>query len=95
MYRLLVRCSCSALLVLALLPACSSGHPHPRSSHLGPIQESRYLVSQRDTLESIAKAFSTTTDWLKKRNQVDEQTLSPGQVLIVPAERAQPWRDKP
>lgn len=90
MNRLLIRCSCLALLALVIPTGCSgSSHSHPR---MGPIQEGRYLVSQHDTLESIAKAFATTVEWLKQRNQVDEKTLSPGQVIIVPSNRAQPWR---
>ena len=80
------------LIALAFMPACgsSSSSAHPR---MGPVQETRYLVSQRDTLDSIAKAFGTTVEWLKGRNHVDEKTLSPGQTLIVPANKAQPWRE--
>lgn len=93
MSRLPILCSCLVLLALVIPTGCTgSSQSHPR---MGPTQESRYLVSQADTLESIAKAFSTTVEWLKQRNQVDEKTLSPGQVIIVPSNRAQRWRDTP
>ena len=46
--------------------------------------ENTYMVEKGDSLYSIAKKFNTTVDNLKSLNNLTTDTLSTGQVLIIP-----------
>ncbi len=48
-----------------------------------PNLEGTYTVKAGDTLYSISKAFNTTVDELKRLNNLIDNTLSIGQVLII------------
>jgi LysM repeat protein len=49
-----------------------------------------YKVAAGETLYSIAKRFNTSVDNIKKQNNLDSNTLAPGQVLII-----KPYSDAP
>lgn len=59
--------------------------------------ERRYTVQRGDTLNSIARAQSTTASALVRRNNLTENRVLPGQILVVPAPgagiRAAPIRE--
>lgn len=46
--------------------------------------EGKYTVQKGDTLYSIAKKYNTTVDDIKKVNNLNNDTLSIGQKLIIP-----------
>ena len=46
-------------------------------------EETTYVVKSGDTLYSIAREFNTTVDKLKELNNLSNNTLSIGQILIV------------
>ena len=48
------------------------------------VSENIYTVKQGDTLYSIARLYGITTDKLKSANNLPSNTLSIGQVLIIP-----------
>ena len=45
-----------------------------------------YIVKQGDTLYSIARQYNTTVDKLRKLNNLNTNTLSIGQILVLPIE---------
>lgn len=49
-----------------------------------------YKVAAGETLYGIAKRFNTSVDNIKKQNNLDSNTLAPGQVLII-----KPYSDAP
>ncbi|MEG0037172.1 MAG: LysM peptidoglycan-binding domain-containing protein [Victivallaceae bacterium] len=46
--------------------------------------QNRYIVEKGDTLNGIAKKFHTSSDELKKMNNLQKDTIFAGQKLIVP-----------
>ena len=47
------------------------------------ITETTYVVKSEDNLYSIARKFNTTVDILKKLNNLTNNLLSIGQILII------------
>lgn len=48
-------------------------------------EEITYVVKKGDTLYAIARRYNTTVDAIKKKNNLVDNTLQIGQVLILPA----------
>ena len=46
-------------------------------------EDATYVVKAGDTLYSIARQFSTSVDEIKKLNNLSNNILSVGQILIV------------
>ncbi len=51
----------------------------------GSVDVSRYTVQRGDTLYSLARRFNTTVDELRRLNNLTSDTLSVGQVLVIPS----------
>ena len=48
--------------------------------------ERYYTMEAGDTIYTVAKKFNVTTEWLIKRNEIDDRTqIKAGKSLIVPA----------
>ena len=47
------------------------------------IEDTTYVVKAGDTLYSIARMFNTTVDELKKLNNLVDNVLSIGKILII------------
>lgn len=71
------------------LPPPSSPTPIPPTLPLPPATPFPYTVQSGDTLEGIARRFNITSDDLLFANPGLTSLLQPGQVIQVPAPRAQ------
>ena len=47
------------------------------------ISDTKYIVKRGDTLYSISKMFNTTVDSIKKKNNLTNNNLNVGQMLII------------
>lgn len=52
--------------------------------------KTEYVVQKGDTLYSIAKKLNTTVDELKKVNNLSDNTISIGQILLIPGANNEP-----
>ena len=55
-----------------------------------PIEKNTYVVKKGDSLYQIAKQYNTTTDEIKKINNLTSNILSIGQVLTLPNKQSEP-----
>lgn len=55
-----------------------------------PPSKTEYVVQKGDTLYSIAKKLNTTVDELKKVNNLSDNTISIGQILLIPGANNEP-----
>ena len=46
-------------------------------------EDTTYVVTNGDTLYSIARKFNTTVDEIKRLNNLSNNSINPGQILIV------------
>lgn len=58
-----------------------------------PPTTNTYTVKSGDSLWSIAKKYNTTVDTLKSLNQLKSDTLSIGQILLIPSEENPPTEE--
>ncbi|MEK7413657.1 MAG: LysM peptidoglycan-binding domain-containing protein [Planctomycetota bacterium] len=62
----------------------TEGAERPLANQTAPYQdEQTYTVTGSDTLILVSKKFNTTVDAIVRRNDLQTNILTPGQVLIV------------
>ncbi|MFZ2448552.1 MAG: LysM peptidoglycan-binding domain-containing protein [Syntrophobacteraceae bacterium] len=65
-------------------PAPSAASAKAQPAKAQPVKEKSYTVKKGDTLSTIARSFSTSTQALKQANKLKSDDLAPGQKLRIP-----------